>query len=454
MERSMADTIQTLLREAKESSGQQNEDSVLSMDVLDDYTLGHVLSLIRFTDKIKLERVCKRWQQLMFRDQEELIINRQRIDWNSLNRLRKNYRCPERKGLIGVELRALKTVLWKCPKIKTVCLDIFFNGKALALIGQCCPRLVALKCDLTGVKVKPFVEFARKYGYRLESVQMHANYFEQRLMVKQFLSFCPNVKKIPRMTQKSVYIDKEKCFLPKLEEACGLVIKPPELWSLKLLSQKYKLTMKKMEIFFFCHLAADIMSSVSYICCMVNLLYLSMNIFDMRDHQSKVVDILVAQIGRNLNKLKKLNLCIGYSLRISNDFLSVFAEFQSIEFLEVKLLMTKRLNGSIKSFAKCCNLISLVMHCPRVQLSKHFLAIELSILSKLQFIKIYVKTDLSKKSIPSLGMIENLEAVVTESWLKTREYYFGKSLKRKISEDRTLKMLGSSCGIIENNFDY
>ena len=58
------------------------EDVIPSIEVLDDYILAKVLSFLSFEDKIRTERVCKRWKCLLYLDQKVLVINREMKNQN------------------------------------------------------------------------------------------------------------------------------------------------------------------------------------------------------------------------------------------------------------------------------------------------------------------------------------------------------------------------------------
>ena len=425
------------------------EDAVSSIEVLDDLSLATVLSFLSFEDKIRTERVCKRWQKLLYLDQKVLVINREMKNQNSLNLLRKRYRCRERIGLIAIELKPFKSVLQKCPKLEKISLNICFNGKALQLIGELCPRLKSLKLELTGMREKPFIDFARNYGHKLQTFRITAIGFESdESWLKQFLDFCPNVKKI----RKSVTLgcmNEDDTFLPLLEDI-QLSVDDRDLAQFNAFTTKYSQIMKRMKLTFSHFSAFNMQTLSSQISRLHHLKYLALLFFNMDDSNTVA---MVVKLAQQLTKLEKFEFLDKNTTAVSDQFFWSFSDFKSLKILNIEFGSLLSLTVSLDSFRNCSELRVLRLSFPSAELNTPLLTTTAPILPRLVTILIDVKTEIPENAFEILATLKSIGRVITWNNDQLKDYLFGKDLELAQETYPNVRVTSNCFGMIEDDHD-
>ena len=219
-----------------------------------------ILQYLTFEDKVRLECVSKQWRRLVFNKQFVIEIldaeyhekvNKLHEFWDS----KKRYNSSEKLykfGYNGRELnvKAFESVLKKCPNIKKLNVELKGNNQVLSMIGQYCPNIKSLKYR----RIYPSIEedivlsFFRINGHKLEELYLYESYG----LIDDYLRYCTNLK-ILMLPESSLICNEGKEFLPKLQEFRSPRIndlnKIENVNRMKIFSNKYSQTMKRLDIF-------------------------------------------------------------------------------------------------------------------------------------------------------------------------------------------------------------
>ena len=276
---------------------------------------------------------------------------------NSLNLLRKRYRCRERIGLIGIELKPFKSVLQKCPKLEKISLNICFNGKALQLIGQLCPRLKSLKLEFTGMRENLFIDFARNYGHKLQTLRITYILLESdESLLKRFLDYCPNVRKVRRIVTLGC-MNEDDTFLPHLEDI-RLDVEDRDLAQFDAFTTKYSQIMKRMKLTSSLS-AFNMQTWSSQISRLHHLQHLILLFFNIDDPSTVWMDRMVAKLAQHLTKLEMFEFLYKNTTAVSDQFFRSFSDFKSLEILNIEFASLLALTASLDLFRHCFQLIAL-----------------------------------------------------------------------------------------------
>ena len=130
----------------------------------DDFTQ-LILSYLWFEDKVRFQCMSRQWRSLIYRKQFVLVIK----DLDSKQTKCSLRQLTRRSGDRLVNRQALKSVLKKCPYIKTVHIEVRTNSSVLSLIGRYCPRIKSLTYN------RSVVDFGRQNGHSLLSPECSSN---------------------------------------------------------------------------------------------------------------------------------------------------------------------------------------------------------------------------------------------------------------------------------------
>ena len=105
---------------------------------------------------------------------------------------------------------------------------------------------------------------------------------------------------------------------------------------MKILSDKYRKTLKRINIKFTDLTAEDLKTCLTQLSLFKNLRSLNLTI-DSNESQQNFIDECLEQMTRNCVKLKNFRLEINDNSLISDDFFAVLSHLKSIERLEIVL---------------------------------------------------------------------------------------------------------------------
>ena len=394
------------------------------------------------TVKIDLNRVSEATRVTM-------LFNN--TDQNSLNLLRKRYRCRERIGLIAIELKPFKSVLQKCPKLEKISLNICFNGKALQLIGELCPRLKSLKLELTGMREKLFIDFARNYGHKLQTFRFTVIEFTNRSPVstfeswlRQFLDFCPNVRKLRKFITLRC-MNEDDTFLPLLEDI-QFDFNDRDLDQFDAFTKKYSRIMKRIRMTSFSTFNMQTWSS--HISRLQHLQYLVL-VFVNIDDSTTVA--MVVKLAQQLTKLEKFEFIDKGTTALSDKFFRSFSDFKSLKFLNIEFVSLLSLTASLNSFGHCSQLMVLRLSFPSAELNTPLLITTAPMLPRLMAIIIDVKTEIPENAFEILSTLKSIGRVITSNDGQLKDYLFGKALESARITYPNVRVFSNCFGIIEDD---
>ena len=418
-----------------------------------------ILQYLTFEDKVRLECVSKQWRRLVYNQQFVIELSMSNTYQQTNDSLRILYL---RRDMASDNRKALKSLLKKCPNIKTIRINRGVYSSVLTLIGRYCPRINSLTYYPSIDSDDNVLSFFRMYGHKLEELDIHENLGNINEEMKQILEFSLNVKSIKLINycpNLISYFDNDINILPKLEHIKSpLIISSKDLKLLKILSDKYNQTMKTLNV---CpgiiRAEKDIKTFFECISQFENLKELELSINFIPTTQP--IDDCLSLIGQKCNKLLKLDLSIEEEVSISNGFFKIFSEFKTIKRLKIVISPEIVLSGSVECFKHCKQLIDLDITYPGLR--EDFFANIASFVPKLQSLIISTDKKFSDSFINSIHSIENIQTVdhlFKDSTAKSMIWYFGKSLSQEMSgPDRmNVKPITRNCGLIKYiiNFDY
>ena len=176
-----------------------------SFDRLGDDLTELILQYLTFEDKVRLECVSKQWRRLVFNKQFAIELNSYKQ--NAKNVLEQLFRRNDR---LYIDMKALESVVKKCPNISSVDIISNFEGQeVLSLIGRYCPNIKSLTCN----GINNISDFIRDNGHKLEDINLYNISIER---AKHLLRFCSNLNRITINDFPSFIEDKD--FLQKLKQ--------------------------------------------------------------------------------------------------------------------------------------------------------------------------------------------------------------------------------------------
>ena len=406
-----------------------------------------ILQYLTFEDKLRLECVSKQWRRLVYNKQYVLEIVE---EWQqSKNSLMKLYRKFKRR-LPSINSRALKSVLKKCPNIKTIRINKEYDSSVLSLIGRYCNRITSLTLSHISTDDKT-LDFFRMYGHKLEELYLLNQQYNENS--ERIMKFCPNVKSAYiHVNSVEYYLDKE--FLPKLEHIKSeSFILPQVVNNLKILSDKYSQTIKTLMINPINEVEVEVKTYMEYISRFENLTELKLWIYS--DDIEEPIDDCLSLIGQKCNKLLKLDLYFNQTVPISDQFFARFSEFQAIEKLKIIISSETVLSGSVECFKHCKQLKHLEI--TYSELTEDFFANIASFVPKLRFLKFETKNLFSINFIQSFYSMKNIQRVNHKIIDKTQtNWYFGKCLSEVMSSPKRYEVYlinYGRVGYVINSFD-
>ena len=200
---------------------------------------------------------------------------------------------------------------------------------------------------------------------------------------------CLNLK-IFKANNHSLVLNEDKEFLPKFEyfekinSGYNYYICANEINQLKIFSDKYYRTMKRLNVWFGSITKEEVKTCTECISRFENLRQLKFTINLQKT--TEPIDNCLSLIGQKCNKLLKLHLSIKSSVTISDQFFDVFTQFKAIKKLKIHLWNHKVLSGSVECFKHCKQLYDLHISYP--ELKEYFFTDVQSFVPKLQILKI------------------------------------------------------------------
>ena len=202
------------------------------------------------------------------------------------------------------------------------------NTSVLSLIGRYCNRIKSLVITISGKEDR---EFFQHYDHKLQELryqwrrsgEAYDDY--QNFSIEDYLKLCPNIKNI-HVNQTSILLNADKEFLPKLENY-RFGYNPFNDKQMKILSDKYSQSLKCLRIWIKELTSKQLKTCIEYISRFENLKELKLHFETMKT--TEPIDESLAIICQNCNKLLKLDLIIGFSISISNQFFDIFFRIQS-----------------------------------------------------------------------------------------------------------------------------
>ena len=312
-----------------------------SFDRFGDDLTEEILQYMTLEDKIRLECVSKQWMRCVFNKQYVIEIEirykrTKQIYFTSMSL------PPTKKRSYEVYLESL---LKKCSNIRKISIGPTINSSVLSLIGRYCPNIKSL-IIWDEYSYEENMSFFRMYGHKLEELDLNGD----DKVIKDYLRYCPNLKKI-LISEYSIICEEDEQYLPKLVRIGILEISSNYLKNLDIFSNKYRKTMKTLNIGINNMNAKELKTCIEYISRFENLKELKLRINCSKN--TEPIDDCLSLIGQKCKKLLKLDLRINTSVPISDRFFEIFSEFESIKKLELHLTHNTVLSGSVECFKHC-----------------------------------------------------------------------------------------------------
>ena len=316
-----------------------------------------------------------------------------------------------------------------------------FDSEVLSLFGQYCPNIKSLNITITG---EQDFAFFRYYGHKLQELIIDG----PEDVVKDYLEFVPNLKKIDNSEnnyiETSILLNEDNEFLPKLENIMiSLLIQSNNVNKMKILSDKYRQTMKTLNVRFLALEEEELKTCIEYICRFENLKELSLDSFYMRT--TEPTDDCLSLIGQKCNKLLKLDLHTNDSLPISDRFFEAFIHFKQVKKLLISIYNNTLMNGSVESFKYCKKL---KIYCD--ELKEEFFTNIATFVPKLRSLRISTEQKFSDSFIDSFHSMKSIEYVELDDRTFKKYWYFGKSLSEVMLSPNgmNVKHITHNCGLI------
>ena len=398
-----------------------------------------IVSYLWFEDKVRLECVSKQWRRYVYQKQFVLCIDKEESKHCLRGLVNKSsYNYTKTREVL------LESVLKKCHYIRKISTNFQTRNNVLSLIGQYCPNIKSLA--FRNYKGKE-VELVREYGHKLEELIL----YDMTRGIENIVEFCPNVKNI-LIINDSVLFNPNKEFLPKLEHFMKIVyIYAKDVEKLKILSNKYRQTMKTLNVRLTGLTEEQLKTCIECIARFVNLNELILDIKPMNITE-EVVDCL-SLIGQKCTKLSKLKLRIDRSVPISDHFFDAFTEFKAIRKLNIFLSHKTVLSGSVECFRNCQQLNDLNICYERLR--EDFFANIGSFVPKLQYLQIKTFEQFSNSFIDSFHSMESIQKVVLSVYdmpnvdFYKMNWYFRKCLSEVMASPMSMDIIpvNDNCGL-------
>ena len=414
-----------------------------SMDRFGDDLTEEVIQYLTFNDKVRLECVSKQWQRCVYNKQFSIeLVNYWSEEPNSLMKI-----ISQNEEL---SKQRLTTFLKKCPNIKKVNLGKDVTTELLSLFGQYCNRIKSLMCYQSIGSDEYVLSFFRMNGHKLEELRLK----EDNKDMKQYLKFCLNLKKV-YIPDISVLFNDDIKFLPKLEYiSTHLYIHPKDINRLKILSDKYRQTMKTIDLRLSKLTDEELKTCIDYICRFENLKELKLEFYALKVEEP--IENSLSLIGQKCNKLLKLDLEIDYCVQISDTFFNTFSEFTAIKKLKIELLSVRAVKGSIESLKHCKQLNELDIRYR--YLREDFFANIATFVPKLRSLRVETEQRFSETFHILFYSMKNVEKVKIFFDNDRNEriekfWYFSKKLYEVMSsaKGKDVKRVNDNCGLITIN---
>ena len=426
------------------------------MDRFGDDMCELILSHLILADKVRLECVSKQWKRCVFQRQFEIFILR--MDINDIKKpLNRLFKVIDNKTQL--DKLFLESFLKKCPNITTVDIGIEMKSEVLSLFGQYCPNMRSLTLHRNCVLD---LDFFSMYGYRLEELTLHQLYqYDIEIpKTKQFLNFCPNIKKV-YVCDNSVLLDQDKEFLPKLEQIPNIIwIRSMDVNNMKIFGDKYSKTMKTLKVWFLDQTYDEVKTCLMCITKLEELRELELLITIMQITEP-INDCLIL-IGQKCTKLLKFRLDISIYAPLFEKFFDIFQYFKGIKKLKLHITSTDNtvLPGSVESFKHCKQLKSFDIFSR--ELTEHFFINLKKFLPQLKFLNICTEKQFSNSFIVSYLSMNSIQRVVLTVTDKPKNrvyekfWYFGQCLSKLLSLKRRRNFIrvNNNCVLVKYELAY
>ena len=293
------------------------------------------------------------------------------------------------------------------------------------------------------------------YGHKLEELDIEGNSDD----MAHYLRYCPSIKKIISRHNSYLY-NNDKEFLPKLERIESIIcIFPsgetsnPDVNDLKILSDKYSLSMKTLNLKFDYLKAEELKTCIDCLSRFENLRQLTLS-FDYSNDR-ELIDESIGLIGRKCTKVFELDLRIKGPVLISDRFFTVLPNFKAIKKIKLYFPYIKSIDGSVECFKHCKQLNELDINYP--QITEDFFTNIASFVPKLQSLRIKNHKHFSDSFINSFHSMKSVQKVVhivDRDILERKHFkiwYFGKSLSEVMLSlnGMNVKPITDNCGLNE-----
>ena len=340
------------------------------------------------------------------------------------------------------------------------------RGRELRTIGKFCPGLKELELDPIDFKLT-LVRFGQLYGHRLVRIKLQDCYDTQLDLVRQFLSYCPQLQVLH--TYKDVFTSTDDQFLPNLIELKTVFIKDTNLEDIEVLVNKYRKKMHTIKLDMY-QLRVDTMYlALGLVSRLETLFSLDLSIDCSSSHVNvDSFDNAIRQLLVKLNSVRRLRLCIhdqGFVV-ISKKFLTVFHYLPSqLEYIYLEIFFNKELDGNLDCFKNCTRVKRIQFFWKHMTDQffanvKHFFS--LPELSSMRINCTKCLTPLEPEFIDSMARMKcmkkfDLTCLATDTrGYDIREYWFGKSVGKHCRDVKPFqtgkgwahRVLWSECGVM------
>ena len=414
-----------------------------SMERFGDDLTEEVLQYLWFSDKVMFECLSKQWQRLVFNKQMEIDLKDE--DYRSItlsNRL-ETKNSLNKLTRIGMNneyyMKALESVLKKCPNISRVYLPNVRGGEELELITKYCGRvrklLVHEECD-----EKALMSFAAKHGMWLQEIVYVEDYGFGRTFncIDSFLNMCPNIRKID--IENGWYLGNlnKTLFNTSLDqlEVISILVFEYKSNELKQLFDNYGKSLKGLKI------KIAFTSSEELKTCFAHISrFESLESFELEfesiiaEPVEEPIDEYLKLLANKCTKLRKLCLRTNYSSALSNRFFFALSEFRSLEKLFLHFeVTTDKLEGSVECLKHMTRLKHLSIEYE--DLTRNFFANIQTHLPNLRCLYIkYIAENSIKPFVESLQTMECIERVV----INYKTFFYSKN--RSESKPRIISFI-------------
>jgi len=448
------------------------------MDRLGDDLTELILSYLTFEDKVRLECTAKQWQRLIFNKQTclEIVIGdefgKPNEEKNNLPKLVNKLKITDEKTEFVLNLKALESVLKKCPNLVHIIAHIDIRKDFLELIGKYCPELKGFHVKyVCNDCLKPSLwKFAPHLEYLTMNVKNLTKTTKDKLeeLVKSFDNLkVLNIYKIIfgnyDWDSHSYWYPntKDKKILPKLESINSFKVNTKTMDTFEVLAYKYCNTLKTLIIiiehvdFAEDFAESDAKTLLSLISRFKNLTHLTLIGDIYFDMDFVLFRQEFKQMFRKLSKLKFLSISGDFVCRA---LLLSLSESESLQQLVIDKEFLKW-SFDVRQMSVLPNLKALKVKCTAVIFTDRFAADVEEKMPRIQFLNFVCCREIqcTGEKREHLGHIYvPLSAIKTLMRVKHigkhsyyNEFYYGKYVK-KVNGHPKLQMLDNSIGLIDH----